>query len=162
MNHDSWWRNLLGSHLYSYTTPWIRGLNRSRDKINYSMSSTKVGIITKHNSLVTYVAWLPPIQIHGPLVTWSCQITWKVKLLYLHEQSVYSHKTGQVDDLPWGTPIHIVAWPLNHVALRDYDLKTSHLYYHNTYGRQTWQYADSEELPLLVRWYFNQDVFRGY
>ena len=34
---------------------------------------------TKVSGVVTYYEGLPPIKAHGPLITWSCEITWQTK-----------------------------------------------------------------------------------
>ena len=58
------------------------------------------------------------------------------KPLNLQYHSAYGNQTGQVDDLPWGAPIHIVTWlePSGLDRSRD-NMKNLCLHFHKTYGQ---------------------------
>ena len=85
--------------------------------LNHYISSTAVSKPTKLSWMVTFVGGLLHLKSHEPLITWSSKITRLTKIpLYPHYRRAYRHQTWQVGDLPWGTPIHVVAWPYTYVA----------------------------------------------
>ena len=52
-------------------------------------------------------------MLHHPLITWSCEIAWQIKL-YLHYHNIYGNKIWQDGDLSLLS--FKVKWPHNHVT----------------------------------------------
>ena len=131
-NLRGWWLTLKGCCLQSHIAIWSRSRERSRDKLKPLISTTTLRIATTRERMLTYLQRLPPVKLHGSLVTLSCKIV-KLKLLCLHYYNAYSHGTWQVGDFPWGVSLLIVTSLFNHMILLDdlTKLKT-YLFYNNT------------------------------
>ena len=118
---------------------------------NHYISSTKVPMATKLGRMITYLDSLLPLKSQDPLITWSCEITWQTKLLYIHVvlQSYVTndHQTWQGGDIPWRAPTHkLISQWRGFVRSRDM-LKTLRLCLHSSNGHQVWQGGD---LPWLT------------
>ena len=85
---------------------------------------------------------------------------YKVKALYFHYQSYYSHQSWQNGNLSWRFPnykvVNMNLWWHSLVRLRD-KLKSLYHHYHSPYGNQTWQVAHLlwGILVHLVTWPFS-------
>ena len=71
---------------------------------------------TKLRRVVTYLDGLLSMKSHDPWITWFCEITWQTKVL--------TSPPLQCWWLPnlagWWAPAYKVAWPFDHVVLRDH------------------------------------------
>ena len=97
--------------------------------IHYShyIFTTKVLIATKLDRMVTKLEGFLPTSF-GPLITWSWEIAWQTKTIYLHYHNAYGQKAWQDGVLPWATSTHKVTWPYNHVVLQDHVTNWKHIF----------------------------------
>ena len=131
--------------------------------------TTTVSMATKLGRIVNYLGSLLPIKSHDPLITWSCKIIWKTKIMIssLPQCLWPPNLAGQRScEITWQTKIIItplpqclwspklVSWWLTMRVfqpscystlwscglVRSRDkLKTLYLHYHNAYGHKTRQ-----------------------
>ena len=83
-NLAGWWFTMRDSHTSNRMTLWLSGLDNS---------TTKVAVTIKLGRMVAQLDGVLSIKLHDALITWSCDITWKAKPLFLHYHSAYGHKT---------------------------------------------------------------------
>ena len=83
---------LEGSYPLSDILLWSRGLARSHDKPKplYFYYHSAYDHQTSNNDDLPWR--LLPIKWHLALITWSCQITWQLKLLYLYTKVTMANK----------------------------------------------------------------------
>ena len=62
------------------------GLIKSRDKLKAYISTIIASLATKGGGMVTYLDVLLPITSNNPLITWSFEITWQIKIISLLPQ----------------------------------------------------------------------------
>ena len=75
-----------------------------------------ISIATKPDRMVTYTE-LCSIKSQDPLITWSCEVTWKLNMLYLHHHNDYGHQIWEADYTQWRASYHKVTRSLDHVIL---------------------------------------------
>ena len=99
---------------------------------------------TKFSKMVIYLDWLLPIESHGPLIMWSCKITWQTKTIISSLPQCLWPPAWQNGNLPWWPPAHshMTLWSRGLVRPRD-NLK-SYFHYHSAYSHQTRQ---ADDLP---------------
>ena len=64
--------------------------------------TTKIPMTTKHSRVMAYNGELRTIKSHDPVITWSFDVTWQIKILsplYLHCRNGWSHQTLQCGDV---------------------------------------------------------------
>ena len=87
---------------------------------NHYISTNAMLMSTMLGRMVTNLEGLLPVMLLDPLVTWSWQITWELKPLYLHYHSAHGHKTWYDGDLPLVASIKEATWSYNRTVLRDH------------------------------------------
>ena len=75
-----------------------------------------ISIATKPDRMDTYTE-LCSIKSQDPLITWSCEVTWKLNMLYLHHHNDYGHQIWEADYTQWRASYHKVTRSLDHVIL---------------------------------------------
>ena len=71
-NVEVWWLTLRGSYPQSHMIIWWQVL------WNHYISNTTIHMATKLDRMVTYLKGFLPMS-DASWVTWSCEITWKIK-----------------------------------------------------------------------------------
>ena len=76
---------------------------------------------TKRGRMMTYLAWILPINSHDHIITWSCKITWQTKIIiYPLTQCPWLSILAAWGDTEWGIPSHKVTRPFDHVVYQGY------------------------------------------
>ena len=57
-------------------------------------------------------------MLHNPLLTWSCEVSWPIKIKYILFCKTYGHQTWQDGGLWQGKLSHDVTLPFNHLIMR--------------------------------------------
>ena len=88
--------------------------------IYYICTTTRL-IATKSAKFVTYYEKLPPIESHNPFYTWSCEVTWQIKISPLLQCIWPSNLAGGY--IRWGAFFHEITrpfpWSLSPARSRD-------------------------------------------
>ena len=58
-----------------------------------------MSLFTKPVTVVAYRKEIPPINLHDPLIMWSCEVIWKIKYVMYSLGEEVGYQTGQ-DDYP--------------------------------------------------------------
>ena len=100
------------------------------------ISTTRVPVTNKCDSIVTYLNRLLPIKCNG---SWSHGLAGsrdKLKLLNPHCHSVFGHHSWQYDDIPWKAPkSHLTLWSCGLARSLD-KRKPLYLHYQSASGHQ--------------------------
>ena len=73
---------------------------------------------TKLGKVVTYYENVPPNKLHNPLNTWSREAMWQIK--NISNTTVFSHQTWEWSYIQWGTSLHKVSRPFDHMILQSH------------------------------------------
>ena len=79
-------------------------------------------LVTNLGRMVTHIDGLLPIKLLDRFIMGLARSHDKLKSLYLHNHSVYSHQTWKHGDLTYGAPCHKVTWSFDHVVLQNHVL----------------------------------------
>ena len=95
-----------------------------------------------HNGIIS------SIMSQGPLITWSCKVTGKIRSV----TSLLLHVLWPPNLAMWWLTMrsHTTHWTSSHVRSSD-ELKT-YLHYHHAYGHQTWQGGWLRTMRLQRLW----------
>ena len=80
-NLVGWWLTMSRSYPFSHLILWLCGLPRSRDKLKTTISPLTLSTATTLDRIMTYLERLQAKKSHGPLVIWSCKMTWQIKII---------------------------------------------------------------------------------
>ena len=80
--YQTWQNGDLPWRAHTHKVTQALGQRVLQDHVtNYKncISTTTVPVATKHGRILTYFEKLLPIELHDPLITWSCRVTWQTK-----------------------------------------------------------------------------------
>ena len=106
---------------------------------NFYICTTRVSMATKLGRMITYLDGLLATEAHDPFITWSCEITWQNKPLFLQYHSAYGHQTYST---------HCSS---GFAQSRD-KLKPLCLHYYSVYDQQDYDLPTGAPIVLVTRY----------
>ena len=116
LNFAQWWFWLRRPHLLSHLFFWSCShvISRVKIKIYVHFHKTYKHQTWKNDDLFNRSSLIASYMVL--LIMWSCDVTWKLKMLYLHLHKSYEHQTWQGGDLGWCISTYQVSCPFNRMV----------------------------------------------